>query len=139
MAFAVLLIYICYMLIEGSLNLCNFWQSVFAVPCFAKKAMLFLAVKFKACARPVSLHTSNELANASPSAFKKRCGSEREVFCARFATFCRAFQNTFYPMLAHFSTCFIAGFLPGGRVGWTARSNGAPAQSKKGRLEIVCK
>ena len=48
---------------------------------------------------------------------KKRCGSEREVFCARFATFCRAFQNTFYPMLAHFSTLSMAGFLPGGWVG----------------------
>ena len=51
------------------------------------------------------------------------CSAQKEVrqrargFCARFATFCRAFQNTFYPMLAHFSTLSMAGFLPGGWVG----------------------
>ena len=104
------------------------------LPCFAKKAMLFsAAVKFKVCkARhtlPLSLHTSNELPiqclyyptvclhSRCHARLKKRCGSEREVFCARFATFCRAFQNTFYPMLAHFSTLSMAGFLPGGWVG----------------------
>ena len=73
---------------------------------------------------------------------KKRCGSEREVFCARFATFCRAFQNTFYPMLAHFLTLSMAWFLPlrggWGGVRWHAPHIAAPPPVPWHAMQLHC-
>ena len=109
MAFAVLLIYICYMLIEGSLSLCNFWESVFAVPCFAKKAMLFLAVKFKAAhAQSLSTHLMSlpmplPLFAAALRRAQKEVRQQAQGFSCAFRHFLLRFSKYFLP---HVSTLF---------------------------------
>ena len=117
-------------LIECFLNLYKFCQSVFTVPCFGKKAPLFpsnvsssrsahaqsLSTRLMSLPMPSPLFASNNN-TGGVLASKRGAAASARFFHARFATFCCAFQNTFYPVLAHFSTFSIAGFLPGGWVG----------------------
>ena len=112
-----------------------------AIPCLTLHNALPCAINLPMIASPITCSTKykelvivllhftricNLLANVSlspicghclQSQMKKGCGDERELFHARFPTFCRAFQNTFYPVLAHFSTLSMAWFLPL-RGGW---------------------